>query len=520
MPATKRTFTRGLAASLVLGMLLGFELLASPATPALAFDPHFRLPWPVGKGYPILNLSYGYAQGDHFDYASPLYKDYYAIDFGLDPMQDVAAVQGGYATTHVGDPGFGNYVEIDHGNGFTTIYAHLTAFLIGNGRVVQGQVIAKSGCTGACFGAHLHFSARFTDASGVKRGYMPEPMSGYTGFGRYGIGRGTSPNYVNGPVVSNSIKNGDGWAYPFMSDGGGPWQRTAGSNYAAYCCGPDGNNYLEMNTGAPHPAALWQDFPAYDSQWGNYTAASPFVNPPDTWTMQARIRTNCASATGTLAVWAINGPPQEVGFTPVVANGTWKFFTATTNFVSTGHSRLRAIFYMDTPGCNYDFDNITLRRNYINNSSFEQGTSNWMQRSPLTCASYWAVYANGAAQDDSAFLEANRGTCPGTGSDVSFYQDVQAYTRQGDKYYFRVRVRRPGTSAGSLNFHLWALWSPLAAVINQTVSVPADGNWHDYQFVGNVPQSGNSILRAEIYLNDGGNYDFDGLQLWGGAGEP
>ena len=57
------------------------------------------------------------------------------------------------------------------------------------------------------------------------------------------------------------------------------------------------------------------------------------------------------------------------------------------------------------------------------------------------------VYANAAAQDDSAYLEANRGTCPGTGSDVSFYQDVQAYTRQGDKYYFRVRAS--GGTTGS-----------------------------------------------------------------------
>jgi hypothetical protein len=143
-----------------------------------------------------------------------------------------------------------------------------------------------------------------------------------------------------------------------------------------------------------------------------------------------------------------------------------------------------------------------------------------MQRSPLTCASYWAVYANAAAQDDSAYLEANRGSCPGTGMDISFYQDVQAYSRQGDKYYFHVRARRPGTAPGRLNFHLWTLWSPIAAVIDRTVTIPADIQWHDYDFSGTVPQSGNTILRAEIYLVDSGNYDFDGLQLWGGAGEP
>lgn len=166
-------------------------LSTSSARAVLAYDPHFRLPWPAGIPYAILSSSYSYAQGDHFDYSNPLYKDYYAIDFGLGTNLDVAAVQGGYASTHT-DVNFGNYIEIDHGNRFTTVYAHLTSFSVGNGQVVQGQVIGKSGCTGNCQGAHLHFSARYTDGSGTKSGYMPEPMSGYTGFGNYGLNRGTS----------------------------------------------------------------------------------------------------------------------------------------------------------------------------------------------------------------------------------------------------------------------------------------------------------------------------------------
>lgn len=62
--------------------------------------------------------------------------------------------------------GFGNYVMIDHGNGKTAIYAHLTNGVLSPGQSVsQGQVVGYVGSTGYSTGAHLHFETRL---NGVK----------------------------------------------------------------------------------------------------------------------------------------------------------------------------------------------------------------------------------------------------------------------------------------------------------------------------------------------------------------
>ncbi len=56
--------------------------------------------------------------------------------------------------------GYGNYTCIDHGGGVSTCYAHQSSFAITSGSVDQGEVIGYVGCTGHCFGDHLHFEVR------------------------------------------------------------------------------------------------------------------------------------------------------------------------------------------------------------------------------------------------------------------------------------------------------------------------------------------------------------------------
>ena len=82
---------------------------------------------------------------------------------------DIAAPQGTTVTASAGGTvimaqwygGYGNYILIDDGGGFSTGYGHLSAFYVSAGQQVkQGQAIGAVGCTGSCTGPHVHFEIR------------------------------------------------------------------------------------------------------------------------------------------------------------------------------------------------------------------------------------------------------------------------------------------------------------------------------------------------------------------------
>jgi murein DD-endopeptidase MepM/ murein hydrolase activator NlpD len=69
--------------------------------------------------------------------------------------------------------GYGNLIIVDHGGGLATAYAHQSAFAVGGGSfVAQGSVIGYVGCTGHCFGDHLHFEVRVNGAPVDPLGYL------------------------------------------------------------------------------------------------------------------------------------------------------------------------------------------------------------------------------------------------------------------------------------------------------------------------------------------------------------
>lgn len=60
--------------------------------------------------------------------------------------------------------GYGNLIELDHGNGLTTRYGHLTSFDVKPGQIVAaGTIIGRVGSTGRSTGPHLHYETRFDD---------------------------------------------------------------------------------------------------------------------------------------------------------------------------------------------------------------------------------------------------------------------------------------------------------------------------------------------------------------------
>ncbi len=80
------------------------------------------------------------------------------IDFSAPTGTDIRAAAGGVVITSEWHPGFGNLVEIDHGNDLITRYAHSSKIWVKAGDLVKrGQKIAEVGSTGRSTGAHLHF---------------------------------------------------------------------------------------------------------------------------------------------------------------------------------------------------------------------------------------------------------------------------------------------------------------------------------------------------------------------------
>lgn len=90
---------------------------------------------------------------------------FWALHPGIDIANDVgtpevAADAGKVVWAGWGD--YGIYVEIDHGNGFQTIYAHMSRVLVTTGEIVsKGQLIGLMGMTGRATGPHLHFEIRY-----------------------------------------------------------------------------------------------------------------------------------------------------------------------------------------------------------------------------------------------------------------------------------------------------------------------------------------------------------------------
>ena len=74
--------------------------------------------------------------------------------------------------------GYGNMIEVDHGNGLTTRYGHLAKIEIQAGDVVQrGQLIGFVGSTGRSTGPHLHYELRLNDKTINPRRFLPpEPV--------------------------------------------------------------------------------------------------------------------------------------------------------------------------------------------------------------------------------------------------------------------------------------------------------------------------------------------------------
>jgi murein DD-endopeptidase MepM/ murein hydrolase activator NlpD len=94
------------------------------------------------------------------------------IDIGAGYGTPIHAAASGTVISAGWMGGYGNLVVIDHGGGLATAYAHQSSMAVGGGSVSQGQVIGYVGCTGHCFGPHLHFEVRVNGSPVDPLGYL------------------------------------------------------------------------------------------------------------------------------------------------------------------------------------------------------------------------------------------------------------------------------------------------------------------------------------------------------------
>ena len=84
------------------------------------------------------------------------------MDFTAETGTEVYATGDGRVVKRQSDAwGYGNHLIVNHGHGYTTVYAHLSRFAVSNGaKVKRGQLIGYVGSTGRSTGPHLHYEVR------------------------------------------------------------------------------------------------------------------------------------------------------------------------------------------------------------------------------------------------------------------------------------------------------------------------------------------------------------------------
>jgi murein DD-endopeptidase MepM/ murein hydrolase activator NlpD len=120
-----------------------------------------RLSWPCSGG---IVSPFGMRNG----------RMHQGVDIGAGYGSTVKAVAGGTVIFTGWQGGYGNTVEISHGSGLVTQYAHLSSISVSNGKKVErGEKIGLVGATGRADGPHLHFEVRIGGTPRNPANYLP-----------------------------------------------------------------------------------------------------------------------------------------------------------------------------------------------------------------------------------------------------------------------------------------------------------------------------------------------------------
>lgn len=128
--------------------------------------------WPLPAANNVVTCPYGMRKHP----ITGKYKLHTGVDLRCSTGTKVYAANAGTVTTSGYSSAWGNYIIINHGGGYTTLYAHLSRRSVAKGdKVKQGDVIGQSGNTGYSTAPHLHFEIN-------KDGSSYDPLTEFKGF--------------------------------------------------------------------------------------------------------------------------------------------------------------------------------------------------------------------------------------------------------------------------------------------------------------------------------------------------
>ncbi len=118
-----------------------------------------------------INNEFGYRRNPFGDRS---YEFHAGMDIDGNTGDLVVAPANGVVTNADWQGGYGNMIEVDHGNGLTTRYGHLSRIGVQVGDTIQrGQIIGLIGSTGRSTGPHLHYEVRVNDKPINPRRFLP-----------------------------------------------------------------------------------------------------------------------------------------------------------------------------------------------------------------------------------------------------------------------------------------------------------------------------------------------------------
>ena len=141
------------------------QLRAIQATGSQAFIPSM---WAhMGK----INNEFGFRRSP---FGGRTYEFHSGIDIDGERGDQVVAPANGVVTEAGWKGGYGNMIEVDHGNGLKTRYGHLSKIDVQIGdSITRGQVMAYVGSTGRSTGPHLHYELRLNERPINPRRFLP-----------------------------------------------------------------------------------------------------------------------------------------------------------------------------------------------------------------------------------------------------------------------------------------------------------------------------------------------------------